>query len=81
MPDYYGVISRAVAALDESTVTARRALYDRARLALAAQLRKIDPPLAKKDFDKECLALEAAISQVEREISIRQISTALSRRQ
>jgi len=65
MPDYYGVISRAIAALDEGTVTTRRALYDRARLAQVEQLRKIDPPLAKKDFDRECLALEDAIRRVE----------------
>ena len=65
VPDYYGVISGAVAALDEGTVTTRRALYDRARLAQVEQLRKIDPPLAKKDFDRECWALEDAIRRVE----------------
>lgn len=71
MPGYYDVISRAVAALQESTPTSRSALYDRARSALAAQLRTVYHSL---DFDRELLALEEAIRQVEQEIMNRQTS-------
>jgi hypothetical protein len=72
MTDYYPVISRAVAALTENTVNSRRALYDRARAAQTAQLRRLDPPLDTKNFDRQCLALENAINRIEQEITDRQ---------
>ena len=65
MTDYYSLISRAVARLDESTRETRRALYDRATAAQVTQLRKIDPPLTDSDFERERLALEDAIRRVE----------------
>ena len=61
MTEYYAPISRSVAALDTNTSELRRALYDRARAAQVNQLRKVDPPLTKSDFDRERLSLEAAI--------------------
>ena len=67
MTTYYAVISRAIAALKENTVSSRCALYERARAAQIAQLRSIEPPLVKTDFDRECLALEDAIRRVEEE--------------
>jgi hypothetical protein len=67
MTDYYPVIDRAVAALTENTVNTRRALYDRARAAQTAQLGRLDSHLAKKDFERERLALEDAIDRVENE--------------
>jgi len=62
MADYYPVISRAIAALDNKSSEARRAVYDRARAALANQLQKVNPPFA---FEHERLALEDAINKVE----------------
>jgi hypothetical protein len=62
MVDYYPLISRAIAGLDKKSSEARRAVYDRARAALADQLQKVDPPFA---FEHERLALEDAISKVE----------------
>lgn len=72
MPAYYDVIAKAVAALDGHTVATRRALYDRARSALIAQLRAIDPPLADKDVERQRLALDDAIEQVEQENVLQQ---------
>ena len=43
--DYYPLIAKAVAGLEKSTGEARRALYDRARSALVAQLRGVTPAL------------------------------------
>lgn len=64
-PDYYSLISHAVARLDESTGETRRALYDCARAAQVNQPRKIDPPPTGLDFERERLALEDAIRRVE----------------
>lgn len=67
MADYYPLIARAVGGLDNSTGEARRALYERARTALVAQLRSIEPPLSEADITRERLALEDAIRKVESE--------------
>ena len=45
MADYYPLISRAVAGLEKNNGENRRALYERARAALLAQLRGVTPPL------------------------------------
>src|SRR4029453_11737890 len=68
MADYYPLIARAVAGLD-STATGeqRRALYERARSALIAQLRGVQPPLSKIENTRERLTLEEAIRKVEQE--------------
>ena len=42
MADYHPLIARAVEGLGASTGEARRALYERARAALVAQLRGIE---------------------------------------
>src|SRR5262249_55424412 len=47
MADYYPLISRAVAALDKNSGENRRAIYERARNALLAQLRGVTPPLSE----------------------------------
>lgn len=65
MADYTPLISRAVTALTENTGEARRAVYDRARAALIAQLRGMDPPLAEEHITRERLSLEDAIRKVE----------------
>ncbi|MGC1447457.1 MAG: hypothetical protein WA837_18480, partial [Xanthobacteraceae bacterium] len=67
MADYHPLIARAVEGLGTSSGEARRALYERARAALVAQLRSIDPPLSEADITRERLALEDAIRKVEAE--------------
>jgi hypothetical protein len=65
MTDYYPLLARAVAGLERSTGEARRALYERARNALLAQLRGADPPLSESEITRERLALEEAVRRVE----------------
>src|SRR5258708_22645340 len=67
MADYYPLIARAVAGLDKNTGDARRALYERARAALVAQLRGVTPALDESDVTRERLALEEAVRKVEGE--------------
>src|SRR5690349_15192225 len=67
MADYYPLISRAVAGLDKNTGENRRALYERARTALVAQLRGVQPALEESEITRERLALEEAIRKVEAE--------------
>ena len=67
MADYYPLISRAVAGLDKNNGENRRALYERARAALLAQLRGVTPALNESDITRERLALEESIRKVEAE--------------
>ncbi len=68
MADYYPLIARAVFGLDASAPgESRRALYERARSALIAQLRSVQPPLIESEITRERLALEEAILMVESE--------------
>jgi hypothetical protein len=67
MADYHPLIARAVEGLANNTAEARRTLYERARAALVAQLRGIDPPLSEAEITRERLALEDAIRKVEAE--------------
>jgi hypothetical protein len=71
MADYYPLIAKAVSGLEKSTGEVRRALYDRARTALLAQLRGVEPPLAEPDITRERLSLEEAIRKVETEAARR----------
>src|SRR5215467_6881405 len=80
MADYYPLIAKAVSGLDKSTGEARRALYDRARTALLAQLRGVEPALSEPDITRERLALEEAIRRVEAEAARRSRGEALSAR-
>ena len=49
MADYYPLIARAIAGLDPNAPgESRRALYERARTALIAQLRSVQPPLSDR---------------------------------
>lgn len=63
MADYVSVLTRAVAG--KATYEERRAVYERARQALVAQLRGIDPPLPEGDITRQRLGLEEAIRKVE----------------
>jgi len=65
MADYFPLIVRAVAGLDEKSDGNRRALYNRARVALLSQLRRVVPPLDESDITRERLALEEAIRLAE----------------
>ena len=65
MADYHPLITRAVEGLSNNTAEARRTLYERARAALVAQLRGIDPPLSEAEITRERLALEDSIRKVE----------------
>ena len=71
MADYYPLIARAVSGLDKNTGENRRALYDRARVALVGQLRGVQPALEESDITRERLALEEAIRKVEAETAKR----------
>jgi len=72
MADYYPLIARAIAGLDASAPgEQRRALYERARTALIAQLRSVDPPLSESEITRERLSLEEAVRKVESEAAQR----------
>src|SRR3954470_11907710 len=72
MADYYPLVAKAVAGLEKNTGEGRRALYERARAALVAQLRGMsDPPLTEAEITRERLALEEAIRKVEAEAARR----------
>jgi hypothetical protein len=68
MADYYSLLSRAIAALPQSTPQARQAVYERARKALFNQLRAIQPAVAEGDIATEGRALDEAITRVELEV-------------
>jgi hypothetical protein len=71
MADYYPLIARAVAGLEKNTGENRRALYERARTALVAQLRGVEPALNESDITRERLALEESIRKIEGEAARR----------
>jgi hypothetical protein len=72
MADYYPLIARAIAGLDPSDPgESRRALYERARAALIAQLRSVQPPLSESEITRERLSLEEAVRKVESEAAQR----------
>ncbi len=67
MADFYPVLSRAIAGLSENTPEARRAVYDRAMTVLVAQLRGMNPPVSETEIARQRLALQEAITRIERE--------------
>jgi hypothetical protein len=72
MADYYPLIARAITGLDPTAPgESRRALYERARAALIAQLRSVEPPLSESEITRERLALEEAVRKVESEAAQR----------
>jgi hypothetical protein len=72
MADYYPLIARAIAGLDPNAPgESRRALYERARTALIAQLRSVEPPLSESEITRERLSLEEAVRKVESEAAQR----------
>ena len=72
MADYYPLIARAIAGLDPAAPgESRRALYERARAALIAQLRSVQPSLSESEITRERLSLEEAVRKVESEAAQR----------
>ncbi len=67
MVDYYPVISRAVARLENNNYLTRGALYDRARAVLVAQLTKANSGVGEAQLQSERRALEHAILRTESE--------------
>ncbi|MCO5091416.1 histidine kinase [Bosea sp. (in: a-proteobacteria)] len=65
MADFYPILARAVAGLPDPSPEARRAIYERARTALVAQLRGLDPPLSEAEIMRERLALDEAVARIE----------------
>jgi hypothetical protein len=65
MADFYPILARAIAGLPDKLPDARRAVYDRARTALVAQLRGLDPPLGEAEIMRERLSLDEAVARVE----------------
>src|SRR5258708_13206602 len=72
MADYYPLIARAVGGLDPRAAgESGRAVYERARAALIAQLRSVQPPLSESEITRERLSLEEAVRKVESEAAQR----------
>ena len=65
MADYFPLLERAVSSLPDPTPDARRAIYDRARKALIAQLQNVRPPVAATYIERECHALDLAVARLE----------------
>ena len=65
MADYYPLIARAVEGLPEQSRDQRHAVYERARTALIAQLRNLNPPLSEAEIQQEGRSLDEAITRVE----------------
>jgi hypothetical protein len=74
---YYSVIARAVSRLPNNTPEARQALYDRAGVALAAELLdEQNPSVSDAQIVIERLAFERAVRKVEREARKKERPTA-----
>ena len=72
MADYYPLIARAISGLDPSAPgESRRALYERARVALIAQLHGARPKLTESEITRERLSMEEAVRKVESEAAQR----------
>jgi len=67
MADYYPVIARLVADLEQNTGKSRIEIYQRARATLLGQLQGLNPPLTESEITLERLSLEKAIRKVEAE--------------
>lgn len=74
MADFEQVLSRAIAGLSDKSAEHRRALYDRARTSLVAQLKVLEPPLPQTEIAKQRLALEHAIRKVEGQLTLQDIT-------
>jgi hypothetical protein len=73
MADFYPVLSRAVGALPANTAEARRSIYERARGALVAQLRSMQPALSEEQILAQAAALDDAARRIEAEYAARPV--------
>ncbi|ESR27058.1 hypothetical protein [Lutibaculum baratangense] len=69
MADFVAVLRRAIDNLEDNSPDTRAQLYDRARAALLAQLRALDPPVSDEDLAHQAEALDLAIARLEQEYS------------
>ena len=76
MADYYSLLARKVASLEQSTPQTRKAVYDLARRALLNQLRAIKPPVAEEVIAAEEHALDEAVARLEAEWEVKGLSDA-----
>lgn len=65
--DYYEVLSRAIASLEDNTAEIRRAVYDRARQMIADRLAQTSPPPSPTQLRAEEFAFDDAVRRVEAE--------------
>jgi hypothetical protein len=66
MIDYHALIAKAVTNL--KSPEARRAIYERGRNALKAELNAVTPSLRQSIIAKELFAFEDAVSKAEAEV-------------
>lgn len=69
MADYYPVLKRAISSLPSGSGEARRAVYEKARIALLRQLSSYNPPLSPAEIADQRVALEDCIRRVEAEVA------------
>jgi hypothetical protein len=65
--NYYPLLARTIASIEQNTTDARQAVYDHARRVLREQVRDLKPALSVSERMDEMLALEEAIRKVESE--------------
>lgn len=70
MTNYYPVIARGIAGLNDNSAESRRALYERVLTALVEQLRELDPPLEEPEILRERLSLADAVRRVEADAAV-----------
>lgn len=65
MAGFYSILSKSINALDRNTPEARRRLYERATVALIAEMRGFDPALNQSEFQVAWRSLKEAIVKIE----------------
>jgi hypothetical protein len=65
MAGFYSILSKGINALDRNTPEARRRLYERATVALIAEMRGFDPALNQSEFQVGWKSLKEAIVKIE----------------
>jgi hypothetical protein len=65
MAGFYSILSKGINALDRNTPEARRRLYERATVALIAEMRGFDPALNQSEFQVAWRSLKEAIVKIE----------------
>jgi len=65
--DYYAVLSRAIATLEDNTAEVRQKVYERAWQLLAERLAQASPPPADADMRAEQSAFDDAVRRIEGE--------------